>query len=798
MSDILQSLNPVQREAASCTEGPLLILAGAGSGKTRVLTHRIAYLIEEKQVNPWNIMAITFTNKAAQEMRERVDRLVEFGAESIWVATFHSSCVRILRRFIDRLGYEKNFTIYDTDDQKSVIRKAVKELDLDPKQYREGPLLGMISSAKNELIEPQDFEDQAGGDFRLCQEAKIYKAYQKTLIDNNAVDFDDLLLLTVRLLRENKEILEMYQERLRYIMVDEYQDTNSVQFELIRLLSGKYRNLCVVGDDDQSIYKFRGADITNILSFEEAFPGAKVVKLEQNYRSTNRILEAANAVIANNAHRKEKHLWSENGEGKEVAFVQYETAYGEAESVIDEILTAVRTGKHQYQDCAILYRTNAQSRAFEEKCIAKSVPYRLVGGVNFYQRLEIKDILAYLKTIDSGRDDLSVTRIVNVPKRGIGQVTLNKLSAYAADHGLRLFQAMEQVKDIPGMGKAADKITSFVNQIMVFRAFAKELDADELINRILEETGYLEELEKLEEEKAATKQENIEELQNKAADYYANHDEATLTDFLEEVALVADIDNMDSEADSLTLMTLHSAKGLEFPVVYITGMEEGMFPSYMSMNSGDPGDIEEERRLCYVGITRAMQELTLTAAKQRMVHGNIQYNEISRFVREIPAETLDWREESFGGLFQKGPSSFNKAPSSSTFGKSFGSSSQSSFGAGSSSFGSRKQGFDDIFELKNPYAEPLGGSSFGRSFGNRGASAARNAASAPATYAKAFSSPKPDSLEYGEGDRVSHIKFGKGTVLAIEDMKKDYQVTVEFDTAGVKKLFAGFAKLKKI
>ena len=765
VSDILQSLNPVQKEAASCTEGPLLILAGAGSGKTRVLTHRIAYLIEEKGVNPWNIMAITFTNKAAQEMRDRVDRLVEFGAESIWVATFHSSCVRILRRYIDRLGYDNHFTIYDTDDQKSVIRKAVKELDLDPKQYREGPLLGVISAAKNEMIEPQDFETQAGGDFRMCQEAKIYKAYQKTLIDNNAVDFDDLLLLTVRLLRENRDILEAYQERLRYIMVDEYQDTNSVQFELIRLLSGKYHNLCVVGDDDQSIYKFRGADITNILSFEETFPGAKVVKLEQNYRSTNNILEAANAVIANNAHRKEKHLWSENGEGKEVSFIHYETAYGEAEDVIDKIQTSVHMGKHQYQDCAILYRTNAQSRAFEEKCIKKSVPYRLVGGVNFYQRQEIKDILAYLKTIDSGRDDLSVTRIVNVPKRGIGQVTLNKLAVYASEHGMRLFQAMEQVEQISGIGKAADKIKGFVNQIMVFRALAKELDAAELIESILEQTGYLEELEKLEEDKAQAKQENLEEFQNKAADYYANHDEAALTDFLEEVALVADIDNMDSEADSLTLMTLHSAKGLEFPVVYMTGMEEGLFPSYMSMNSGDPGDIEEERRLCYVGITRAMQQLTLTAAKQRMVHGNIQYSAISRFVKELPQEKLDWKEETFGGLFKKGPSMTANLLSDSLFGGSSSMSSGSSFSASQGSQTAKKTNYDNVFDLK---------------------------------YAKAFSSPKPDSLDYKEGDRVSHIKFGKGTVLAVEDMKKDYQVTVEFDTVGVKKLFAGFAKLKKI
>lgn len=760
MSDILQSLNPVQQEAARCTEGPLLILAGAGSGKTRVLTHRIAYLIEEKQVNPWNIMAITFTNKAAQEMRERVDRLVQFGSESIWVATFHSSCVRILRRYIDKLGYDNSFTIYDTDDQKSVIRKVVKELELDPKQYREGPLLGVISSAKNGMLTPQDFEDEAGGDFRMCQEAKIYSQYQKTLIENNAVDFDDLLLLTVRLFREHHEILDAYQERLRYIMVDEYQDTNAVQFELIRLLSGKYHNLCVVGDDDQSIYKFRGADITNILSFEEAFPGAKVVKLEQNYRSTNRILEAANAVIANNEHRKEKRLWSENGEGKPVAFRQFETAYAEAESIIDEIKTSVLAGKRCYRDHAILYRTNAQSRAFEEKCIAKSVPYRLVGGVNFYQRQEIKDILAYLKTIDSGRDDLSVTRIVNVPKRGIGQATLNKLSLYASEHGLRLFQAMEQVGDIPGMGKAADKIKGFVNQIMVFRALSKELDAAALIECILEQSGYLEELEKLEEDKAAQKQENLEELQNKAADYYASHEDAALTDFLEEVALVADIDSMDN-ADSLTLMTLHSAKGLEFPVVYMTGMEEGLFPSYMSINSEDKNDIEEERRLCYVGITRAMQELTLTSSRQRMVHGNIQYGDISRFVEEIPQEMLDWREEG-GGTYRKVKESF--------------------------SFGVKKDDFDDLFELKKPSVSRENTISYRKP----------GPSSYDVGYAKAFSSPKPDQLAYGVGDRVCHVKFGKGTVTAIEDMKKDYQVTVSFDTAGVKKLFAGFAKLKRI
>ena len=765
MNNIYETLNDMQQLAVYHTEGPLLILAGAGSGKTRVLTHRIAYLIEEKHVQPYNIMAITFTNKAAGEMRERVNKIVGFGAEQVWVSTFHSACVRILRRYIDRIGYSNDFTIYDTEDQKKLLKDVIKNLNLDPKMYKENAVLGKISDFKNKLVTTGEVAQMAQSDFKLLNLSKIYNNYQEALKKNNALDFDDLIMKTVHLFRKCPEVLESYQERLKYIMVDEYQDTNSVQFELIRLLSGKYHNLCVVGDDDQSIYKFRGADITNILSFEETFPGAKVVKLEQNYRSTNNILEAANSVIANNAHRKEKHLWSENGEGKEVSFIHYETAYGEAEDVIDKIQTSVHMGKHQYQDCAILYRTNAQSRAFEEKCIKKSVPYRLVGGVNFYQRQEIKDILAYLKTIDSGRDDLSVTRIVNVPKRGIGQVTLNKLAVYASEHGMRLFQAMEQAEQIPGIGKAADKIKGFVNQIMVFRALAKELDAAELIESILEQTGYLEELEKLEEDKAQAKQENLDEFQNKAADYYANHDEAALTDFLEEVALVADIDNMDSEADSLTLMTLHSAKGLEFPVVYMTGMEEGLFPSYMSMNSGDPGDIEEERRLCYVGITRAMQQLTLTAAKQRMVHGNIQYSAISRFVKELPQEKLDWKEETFGGLFKKGPSMTANSLSGSLFGGSSSMSSGSSFSASQGSQTAKKTNYDNVFDLK---------------------------------YAKAFSSPKPDSLDYKEGDRVSHIKFGKGTVLAVEDMKKDYQVTVEFDTAGVKKLFAGFAKLKKI
>lgn len=743
VSDILQSLNPVQREAASHTEGPLLILAGAGSGKTRVLTHRIAYLIEEKQVNPWNIMAITFTNKAAQEMRERVDSLVKFGSESIWVATFHSSCVKILRRYIDRLGYDNNFTIYDTDDQKTLIRKAVKELELDPKQYKEGALLAVISSAKNEMIDYSTFGDLAGGNFRKCQEAKVYALYQKALMDNNALDFDDILMLTVHLFKECPEILESYQERLRYIMVDEYQDTNAVQFELIRLLSAKYKNLCVVGDDDQSIYKFRGADITNILSFEKTFPGARVVTLEQNYRSTNNILEVANSVIANNEHRRQKRLWSENGQGEKVRFNRYDSAYDEAESVIDEIKTAVLTKKYSYKDHVVLYRTNAQSRAFEEKCVAKSVPYRLVGGVNFYQRQEIKDILAYLKTIESGRDDLSVTRIINVPKRGIGQVTLTKLSVYASERGIGLLQAMENSNTIPGLGKAADKIKAFVNQIMVFRALAREEKGNisELIDRIIETTGYFEELEKLEEDKAAQKKENIEELKNKAAEYSITHTDGSLTDFLEEVSLVAEVDNMDKTQDMLTLMTIHSAKGLEFPVVYMTGMEDGLFPSYRSIASEDYGEIEEERRLCYVGITRAQEELFMTCARQRMVRGEIHYNRVSRFVTDIPAELLAQEEKKTESAPKTEAERQKRQPTA-------------------------YQQARETFKTK--VFDP-----------------------------KQFQVKKADGLDYGVGDRVKHIKFGTGTVNEIVEGGRDYEVTVAFDRVGVKKMFASFAKLVK-
>ena len=557
---IYDTLNPMQKEAVLHTEGPLLILAGAGSGKTRVLTHRVAYLIDEKQVNPWNILAITFTNKAAGEMRERVDQLVGFGAESIWVSTFHSTCVRILRRHIEYLGYNTNFSIYDSDDQKTLMKQVFKAMDVDTKQFKERSVLGTISSAKDKLIGPDEFLLNAGQDFRQRGIGEIYKEYQKRLRKNNALDFDDLIVKTVELFQNNSEILNYYQERFKYIMVDEYQDTNLAQFKLISLLASKYRNLCVVGDDDQSIYRFRGADIGNILSFEETFPGAKVIKLEQNYRSTQNILNAANGVIRHNRGRKDKTLWTANGEGELIRFKQFVTAREEADFVAREIRDSV----YAYQDQAVLYRTNAQSRLLEERCIFYNVPYRLVGGVNFYQRKEIKDILAYLKTIANGVDDLSVLRIINVPKRGIGATTMGKVTIFASEHGMSLYDALREARQIPGIGKAAEKIGTFIGQMESFRARAQSEDytIQDLIEGIMDETGYQQELEAEGEVESQTRLENIEELVNKAVSYEEDSEHSTLDEFLEQVALVADIDNMDESENRVTLMTLHSAKGL--------------------------------------------------------------------------------------------------------------------------------------------------------------------------------------------------------------------------------------------
>ncbi len=749
--DLLSNLNEMQREAVVTTEGPLLIIAGAGSGKTRVLTHRTAYLIEEMLVPAYNIMAITFTNKAAGEMRERINDMVGYGAEAIWVSTFHSTCVRILRRFIDRLGYESNFTIYDGDDQKTVMKDLLKRLELDPKMHKERAYLNVISSAKDNLVTPEEMAQSAGIDYKAILQARVYREYQATLKKNNALDFDDLICKTVELFRLHPDVLDYYQDRFRYIMVDEYQDTNTAQFELIRLLAGKYKNLCVVGDDDQSIYKFRGANIYNILNFEKHFEDAKVIKLEQNYRSTQTILDAANAVIANNQGRKVKALWTDNGTGAPLDFHQFDTAYEEAEYVAHDIWKKQRDGEFAYKDTAILYRTNAQSRLFEERFINSNIPYKIIGGVNFYARKEIKDILAYLKTIDNARDDLAVKRIINIPKRGIGATTVAKVDAYAMEQNMTFYEALTHAEEIPTLGRAAAKLRDFVSTIQVMRAEAEDLPVSALIENIFEKTGYMDELEAEGTEEAEARIENLDELISKAAAYEESFaeiaeeseeevtDGPTLSGFLEEVALVADIDDLSESQDYVVLMTLHSAKGLEFPHVYLAGMEDGLFPSFMSIQSDNPvAEIEEERRLAYVGITRAKELLTITAARQRMVRGETQYARVSRFVKEIPSELM------------KG-------------------------------------------EVREPKTAEIPDTSTFRQ-------AKRTFAAAPYGASKSFSSAntKNTTLDYQVGDRVAHVKFGEGTVLQIVEGGRDFEVTVDFDGFGQKKMFALFAKLRKI
>ena len=734
---IYDTLNPQQKEAVWQTEGPVLILAGAGSGKTRVLTHRIAYLIEEKGINPWNIMAITFTNKAAGEMRERVDKIVGFGSESIWVSTFHSSCVRILRRYIDRLGYDHNFTIYDTDDQKSLMKDICKKLQIDTKIHKERAILAAISSAKDELITPEEYELNAMGDFSKKKIAQAYKEYQKELKKNNALDFDDLIVKTVELFRSCPDVLDSYQERFRYIMVDEYQDTNTAQFKFVSLLAEKYKNLCVVGDDDQSIYKFRGANIGNILGFEKVFPQAKVIKLEQNFRSTQNILDAANEVIHNNMGRKNKSLWTDNEEGEPIHYRQFMNAYEEAEYIAGDISRRVREDGCQYKDCAILYRTNAQSRLFEEKFLMANIPYKLVGGVNFYARKEIKDLLSYLKTVDNGKDDLAVRRIINVPKRGIGPASLTKVQDYADQKGISFYDALRETENIPALGRAAAKITPFVTFIQSLRSKLEYVSVSELLKDIIEETGYVAELQAEGTEEAEGRIENINELITKVVSYEEENEDPTLSGFLEEVALIADIDTVDGDDNQVLLMTLHSAKGLEFPYVYLAGMEDGIFPSYMTITADDPTEIEEERRLCYVGITRAMKELTLTCAQQRMIRGETQYNRPSRFIREIPRELVE-----LGRNFKE----------------------------------------QKVKEIPLP----------------KSMKQMREAFRQPAFMPKQFEVKKETSLSYNVGDTVKHIKFGVGVVKDIAEGGRDYEVTVDFDKVGVKKMFASFAKLKKV
>ena len=796
MNSIFDELNDMQQKAVRCTSGPLLILAGAGSGKTRVLTYRVAYLISECGVSPYNILAVTFTNKAANELKERIGRIAGPDAEAVWASTFHSTCVRILRRFIERIGFDRNFVIYDRDDQRTLMKDIIKNMNLDPKRYKDKTFLNVISSAKDELIGPDRFLEEAGQDQDSKIYAKAYAEYQKRLQANNALDFDDLIFKTVQLFRISPETLEYYRNRFRYIMVDEYQDTNTAQFELIRLLAehtNEYgeteHNLCVVGDDDQSIYKFRGANIRNILDFEDNYPDATVIRLEQNYRSTRSILDTANEVIRNNRGRKAKTLWTENEGGTPVTFTTYPSDRDEAADVINTIYSEVREGSSEYRDYAILYRTNAQSRLFEERLILRGIPYKIIGSINFYQRKEIKDLLAYLRVIASGVDDISVKRVINIPKRGIGATSLEKISLYAADHDISLYEALSSAVGNPflakelGLGRSINGITGFVSMIDSFKSRLHKFDSlKDLLDELIEATEYYDYLDneadddvKLEDRKA-----NIDELLNKLAEYEKNADESeeppTLAGFLEDIALVGDIDNYSENTDMVVLMTIHSAKGLEFDNVFLAGMEEGIFPSSMSMDSDDPEeDIEEERRLCYVGITRARKHLYLSSASTRMMHGNISFNKTSRFINEIPRHLLTVKGTVGRSNTLSGNRNLNDYIGRSTM---------------------KKTGND--LKMSIPEADSHSRAFREKDAGRYTGTVTLNNNPYLTLPKKGISNPVTDasSLGYSVGDKVKHIKFGTGTVVDITQGEKDFEVTVDF-AAGRKKMLASFAKLKK-
>ena len=771
------ALNEMQQLAVDTTEGPLLILAGAGSGKTTVLVNRVEHIISSHLATPWQVLAITFTNKAAGELRERLVSAIGEEANDIWAYTFHSCCSRILRRFGEKIGYTNHFTIYDTDDSRRVMKQCQKQLGIEDKLINHKSILAEISRAKDSLISPEEYKQTAQNDFRKSKIAECYELYQAQLKKSDAMDFDDIIFNTVKLLEENEDVRNIYQTQFKYVMVDEYQDTNGAQFAFIKLLASKYQNLCVVGDDDQSIYKFRGADISNILQFEKNFNNARVVKLEQNYRSTKTILDAANEVIHNNKGRKDKTLWSDNEQGEKIDLYQAEDAYAEADMVASTIKENVDFGRADYSDYAILYRTNAQSRALEEKLLLRNIPYKIIGGQNFYQRKEIKDVLAYLRIICNATDDIAVERIINVPKRGIGATTVTKAKDFARAYGFNLYESLLEVENIPGLERAATKVRKFTDLIENFKDQQQSMSLKELVNEVLNETGYVAELAAENTDEANGRIENIDELITKVTEYEENTDNPSLAEFLEEVALVSEIDNLDEDSSYVVLMTVHSAKGLEFPNVFLCGMEDGLFPGYMSIMSDDLEELEEERRLCYVAITRAMKHLTISYAKRRMVRGETQYNIISRFVKEIPMSLVNSKN-----VTDRVAAGFEKKPSFSGFGGYEGSLNHGGSGYMGSSYGGSRNFAAN--EHKNAYRTMAKKPAYG------------NPSTKPG-FGKQFVVTKAD-IDYGVGDRVHHTKFGDGTVLGVEDGPRDYQVTVEFDTAGQKVMMASFAKLKKL
>ncbi|HIT72965.1 MAG TPA: DNA helicase PcrA [Candidatus Fimicola cottocaccae] len=741
-------LNPMQQKAVLKTEGPVLVLAGAGSGKTGALTVRIAHLIENG-VKPWNILAITFTNKAAKEMRERVNGLIGDKAQDIWVSTFHSTCVRILRRDIDKIDYSRDFSIYDTDDQEKMMKEVFKRLNFSimDKTFSIKMALAEISKQKEELVSWEDYEKKTDKDIRKVRFAKAYRIYQKLLKENNALDFDDLIYKTVQLFRTNPDVLEYYQDKFKYIMVDEYQDTNTSQYELVRMLSEKYKNICVVGDDDQSIYGWRGANIRNILEFEKDFQNTEVIKLEQNYRSTKTILDAANSVIHNNTKRKDKTLWTENDKGSIIHVKKADNEYDEARFVADKINELAVKGERKYKDFAVLYRANAQSRALEDCFVKKSIPYRLFGGVRFYERKEIKDILSYLKVIANPADTIALKRIINVPKRGLGEASIDKVEVFASENNISLYEAMSHIDEITDLKTRAKKFKEFYEVMKSIEEDAENLSVPELIDSVITKTGYVQILEDEGTDEALARIENIDEFVSKASEYEKNADEPSLRGFLEDIALVADIDNYNEDDDCVSLMTMHSAKGLEFPYVFIVGMEEGMFPSYRVMMYGTNDDMEEERRLCYVGITRAKEELFLVHAKSRMQHGITQYNAISRFLKEIPMELVEMPI---------------KAQSSEV----------------SDYIRKSEMKIKPTFTRPTPYG---------------GLSGIQKK-----PVSNSMPSPKNVTLEYEVGDKVRAPKYGIGTVKSITPGGADFEVEVSFGDKGVKKFMAGLSKLKKV
>ena len=774
MQELIEGLNNKQKEAVLETEGPCLVIAGAGSGKTKVLTHKIAYLIAEKNIAPWNILAITFTNKAASEMKERIENLVGDVAKDIWMGTFHSICVRILRKYIDRIGFDSSFLIFDTQDQRTLVKECLKALNIDDKMFTDRSVLSEISNAKNEMLEPIQYSVKYQADFRKAKIGEIYSLYQKRLKENNALDFDDIINYTIKILTENPDVLEYYTEKFKYVLVDEYQDTNKAQFTLVTILASKYGNITVVGDNDQGIYSFRGADISNILNFEKDFPGTKIIKLEQNYRCTGNILKAANYVIKNNETKYEKKLWTENEEGKLPEIYQGDDEYDEARYIVEQINTLKREEYFKYSDFSILYRMNSQSRAIEDILLREDIPYKVIGGLKFYERKEIKDTIAYLRLIANQSDNISLKRIINEPKRGIGKTSLDNIEEISQKAGISMYEVIKHA-DQYGLNRVFVNSREFVELIEDLRNKKEETQISELIKMVLNKSGYTKALELENTVEAESRLQNLDELLTVAMEFEEEFAENSLNEFLESITLSSDVDNLEESAESVTLMTLHSAKGLEFPVVFLVGMEEGIFPGYKSI--GEPKELEEERRLFYVGITRAKQYLYLTCAKHRTIFGSTSYNAISRFVKEIPEELLEGYSQINGNK--------EETFEDSNYGWAYGT--NYSGKVKTYKFNETDSNYSVAGSISTPKAQNVD---------NNSGFAFRTAES----FLNSINKPKQevDISKYKAGMRVYHKKFGEGTINSIEQEGEDAKEDINFDKAGHKRLMAKYAGLEII